>query len=240
MKTCNSRNWTDTIDNNELATAELTVMGNRHTPIKHNEVLDMFRNKLDMNKLIITKEKGFLSPDKERYIYISDVSNLINTDYTFSIGFSNYNNEQKAFRPIFGETVFVCSNEMIKSENNGIKIRHTGDMLNKIGKLLDFSIVKFFEFMQKRTLTIEKMQNRKLEDFEVQTIIYHLVKENCFAGSFLSTFIKEYENPSYANFCARNVWSFQNAFTEALKSINNPLQKIQMTDRMDNILASLI
>lgn len=241
MKAINGKNWTETVDKKEL-NVDVYAMGSRHVPIKHGDILDLFKSKIHSNHITINKEVGYLSPDKKKFMYVTDITakNHNPKDYTFSLGFLNFNDEKRAFTPIYGEKVFVCSNQMIRSDNENTRVRHIGNIHYKIDNLLDQSFYKAFDFMDKRTNEIDKMKQMEISQEAFNSYICRFVKNEAFNNSFLSDFIKEWENPVYDDFSDKNLWSFQNCFTETLKKVNNPIQRVSMSNTMNGFIKSLV
>jgi hypothetical protein len=106
MKVLNERNWQETTNVETLKNVIAEAMGPRHCPVNHGEALQMFSDRLHNSGLEVSTDRGLLSPDQKKYVYVADINDNIN-DYKFTIGFVNYNNRQKAFSGIAGERVMV-------------------------------------------------------------------------------------------------------------------------------------
>jgi hypothetical protein len=240
MITCNSKKWTETVSETDLS-VEPVKLGARHCPVKHSEVLNMFKTRLSDNSLTISKERGFLSKDNTKYMYVSDIDITGIADYTFTLGFVNFNNERKAFTPLFGERVFVCSNEMITSENKDVRTRHTTNVNDRLGGYIDTSIEHFKQFRDTRIAEIDRYKDVDFTPEKVNSVVYSMVKDRTIAStSFLSNLVTEWENPSYDDFKPRNAWSFQNAFTHILKIVTNPITKVYVADRVNAIIKTAV
>ena len=240
MMTCNSKKWTETV-NEEALSMEPKKLGSRHCPVRHSEALSMFRNRLNDNNLTISKEQGFLSTDTTRYFYLADLGVQSIQDYTFTLGFLNYNNERKAFTPLFGERVFVCTNEMIRSENTTMRTRHTTNVGERLLGYIDASIERFKKFRDERIIEIDKYKEVEFTPEKVNKIVYDMVKIDAIGStSFLTNMVNEWENPRHEEFKPRTAWSFQNAFTEILKTVRNPIQQVQITDRVNPLIRDTV
>ena len=127
----NDANWVETVDYDRLKGIQTVALGNRHNPGNHCDALDMFKTIHDKNGVPILKERGMLSNDGLKYIYVADVYSA-EDDYVLTNGFMNYNNRAKAFTIIMGERVFVCSNECVSNQLKDLRRRHTINALSLI------------------------------------------------------------------------------------------------------------
>lgn len=236
MKTSNSKGWIATIDANELD-SEVISLGKRHSPVKHSQVLEMFKEKLELTGFSTTLEKGFLSRDYKKFMYVADIkSNSFSArDYTWTAGFCNFNDERKAFTPIFGETVFVCTNQMIRSENFNLKTRHTGDVSKRISNLLDDSMVRANDYFNKRANEINRLKETEVKSFK-DIVLKMISSEAAESIKFLKDFINEFENPRHNEFKSKSLWSLQNAYTEVLKTVSNPVRRVELGNKFGTVL----
>ena len=229
MRVMNEKSWDRTIDNSLLQSIDIKPQGPRHQPINHGFALELFKNKIRDNNLTISKETGLLSPDRMKYVYVSDINSSDISDYTFTLGFVNYNNRQKSFTGLAGEKVFICSNECYQGLLVGGK-RHTTNIKDKLEDKITDIINSFLTFRDGRKTEIDGYKKTKFTDQNVANIVLDLIRNSQISNTDLSRIVREWDRPSYDDFSERTAWSFTNAGTEVFKRLNNPLHKMEIME----------
>lgn len=232
---CNEKNWEVTTSLTRLARINPISMGNRHQPVKHSLALEMFKDKISDKRLKITGENGMLSKDLHKYIYTCEVEDSSIPDLAFTLGFVNFNNKTKAFTGLFGEKVFVCSNEMFKGETIHNK-RHTTNIMEVLGGKIDGIVGNFDKFREKRMQEINKMKSIKIGDSDIGEFVLNMHRKKIMSNTNISRFIRECDKPRHPDFEDKNLWSLQNNFTEITKLIDNPLYRVEATNAMSSLI----
>jgi hypothetical protein len=229
-------NWETTTNINRLKGIESVVLGPRHNPVNHGEALDLFQNRLADNNIKISKQNGMLSQDLMKYIFTAEVMDESIPDYAFTLGFINFNNKKKSFTGLFGETVFVCSNEMFRGETIYDNRRHTANVWGKLTGKMDSIIERFKIFRDKRFDEIERMKNMELDDADTGKLILQMHREGVMSNTNISRVVKEFDFPTHDVFKPRTLWSFSNACTEVAKNISDPNRRMNATNRIGEII----
>ena len=235
---CNAKKWISTIDSNHLRTISTPSLGTRHVPVNHGEIVDIFRDNLGKKKIDIVQERGLLSPDFMKYIFVVDIKTDA-TDYNFTLGFVNYNNKAKTFRGFAGEKVFVCSNEMISNLIETSARRHTTNVMAALGDKVDNIVEHYFIFREQRTADINVLKSREFSESHLAQMVLAMHRENFLGNAFIDRVIEEYDNPRHEEFKEKTIWSFQNACTEIAKEIDNPERKIVATNRINGLIKQI-
>ena len=241
VTTCNQKNWDVTTDVNELNSYPLVKLGSRHQPIAHGEVVEMFNNQLSERKLDIVKSVGMLSKDHMKYVYVCDIVDNDDAekhdDFVFTVGFVNYNNRQKAFTGLYGERVFVCSNEMYRGEDIEFRRKHTTGLIGTVLlEKIDYIINRFYDFKQTRLAEIERLKNCRFTDRMLGDTILAMTRQGVVGNTNILNVVREFDHPRHEEFRERNAWNFQQAFTEMLKNVEDPTRRIAATNKMKDII----
>lgn len=233
---CNAMGWETTTNINRLQKIDVEPLGPRHNPVKHSDALQLFKERLGDSGAVITKENGMLSQDLLKYVYTCEVEDTKIPDFGFTLGFINFNNLCKAFTGLFGERVFVCSNEMFKGETINDNKRHTKNVMEKLTGKVDSIIEKFNEFRLSRLEQIQAMKDFKVDDAIVGEMIVQMLRKRIMSNTNVSRIVREWDYPSHEDFADKNLWSFQNAVTEVAKGIHDPNRRIDATHQVADLI----
>lgn len=228
MNVMNACRWTETVELPSLKQIMPESLGPRHQPINHGDALEMFRSRLEANNIKIGNERGLLSPNRMKYVYVADVNVNDTADYVFTVGFGNYNNRQRAFFGIAGEKVNVCSNECYGGIMPGSK-RHTTNIGDRLIIKIDDIIETFKQFRERRTRKITQLGQTKFNDQNVANCLLYMIRNSAISNSDIARIVKEWDNPRHVEFEDKTAWSFQNCFTEIVKRTDNPIRRMELT-----------
>ena len=237
---CNQMNWETTTNVNRLTDIVTEPRGPRHNPVNHGMALELFKERLDGSNIKISKDNGMLSTDLMKYIYTAEVMDESIPDYAFTLGFINFNNKKKSFTGLFGETVFVCSNEMFRGETINDNRRHTANVWGKLTGKMDSIIERFNIFRDNRFKQIETMKEMELSDRDTGEIILNMHRNSVMSNTNIARVVHEFDYPTHQEFKTRTLWSLQNAVTETAKNITDPNRRMNATNRMHDILDGLV
>lgn len=232
---CNAKNWTATTDSKFLQTVVTPSLGSRHVPVNHGDIIDIFRDVLSAKKIETVQERGLLSPDNMKFIFVVDIKSEA-SDYSFTLGFVNYNNKAKTFRGFAGEKVFVCSNEMVSNIIQASARRHTTNIFAALNDKVESIIEHYFIFRETRTTEINRLKQLPFTDDHLSKTVLAMHREGFLGNAFIDRVVHEYDAPRHEEFKPKTVWSFQNACTEIAKEIDNPERKIIATNRINGLI----
>lgn len=236
----NQKNWIETIDAGRLTEIETSAQGPRHCPINHGNALTMWRDLIGGSNLQIVNERGLLSQDNMKFILTSDVVDAKFEDFTFTIGWINYNNRMKAFTGFAGEKVFVCSNEMVSCQIYDSRRKHTTNVLDILKEKMTNIIEKFKSFRDERIVQIETMKTIPFADAQLGKLVLKLHREGNIGNTDIDRIIAEYDTPSHDCFAPRTAWSMQNHLTEVAKKIDDPCRRILFTNQSHGFIHEII
>ncbi len=237
MKVMNDKNWKEICSIDFLSDIHTDPLGPRHQPINHGFALERFKEHLNQNEINISSESGLLSQDNYRYLYVADVnSGNDHSDYTFTLGFINYNDRSRSFTGINGEKVFICSNQCFSGIGEDKGKRHTSNVYQYIEVKIDNIMETFKKFKETRYNQIEDLKQLEFTDRNVSKILFDLMGEHqLLSNSDIKRIKTEWIKPRHQVFEDRSAWSFHNSFTEILKRCNNPIRKVDISDHFKTI-----
>jgi len=236
---CNDSNWTRTT-NHDILSNTPEPMGPRHRPIPHSMALDMFRERLG-GQMTVREETGLLSPNQNKFMYLATVTHAMDEFREFGVGFVNFNDRSKAFSPIMGERIFICSNEMItcshKEDNMMVKFRHSTNSHSYLESCIQNIFTSFGNFVEGCINFSNTLSAITLDDSAVGKLALDLHKSTNVGKTDIFRIVDEYYEPTFTEFKAPTAMNFFNAATHVFKKYKNPMQKIDLTDQVRAVMA---
>jgi|TARA_R110000824_G_scaffold336929_1_gene523424 hypothetical protein len=177
-----------------------------------------------------------LSHNGARCFFLAELKSD-HSDFCLSIGGRNAHDKEFAIGMFGGAGVFICSNLQAFSEY-ALKTKHTAHVMERLPKMIKDGL---------KEIRIDGMVNDErinfYKDYEIDSdIIVHdyLIKsmdKNIIPTASISKVLGEWRKPRHEEFSPRNMWSFNNCYTEIFKEYNNPEQlnsrSINLTKVMD-------
>lgn len=240
----NSSKWiADSItDVGYLKGIEPAILGKRHMPVNHGVIVDKFHDATAAAGLEIVNERGKLSKDLARYIYMADIKDDAK-DFTYTLGFVNYNDETKAFQGLLGTNVFVCENGCIHGTVIPSIQRHTTNNINYIGDKVNTIVDKYLATRGVIGDEIVALKNCKLTDDLVGKYILNLHREGSLGATNIFRITDELENPTLNSKTDNTAWRLMNAATYVSTHMvgkDNPMAKVETSKVMHDELMKLV
>jgi hypothetical protein len=225
----NGAHWAVLKSEEEFARlAEVTnaPKGRIHAPIQHFDAMKCFEDKIAQSGIKIGDRVGMLSPNTEKFVYTMDVLNDEFDDFTFQLGFINFNNRTMSARIIASDKCFICSNNVFRGLTTE-KQRHVGDSIGGFATIIDDGIEDFMRYKDKRVAQIELFKNTEVNDDILSRLLLDMHRSRIFGADpgLIGRIFDEFDSqhgaePRHDEFTAHSMWSFQNCATEQLKSVN--------------------
>ena len=140
-----------------------------------------------------------------------------------SIGFRNSYDKSMSVGIAVGASVFVCDNLALTGDITVMR-KHTTNVLNDLEEMAITTIYRSQSNFRRIADDADVMSRISIEDDQVYQLMGLLYGNGILTPRQLPVVKKEWHKPSYLDFEPRNLWSFYNACTEALKS--SPPSKI--------------
>ena len=134
-----------------------------------------------------------------------------------SIGFRNSYDKSMAIGIAIGAKVFVCDNLALSGEITVLR-KHTGNVWASLEDVAISTLYRSQKNFQKIVEDAEFFKNEKISDTGAFQFMGLLYGRGVLTPRQLPLVKREWLKPSHEDFQPRNLWSFYNACTEAMKS----------------------
>jgi hypothetical protein len=165
----------------------------------------------------LDKAQYGLAREGNQMFGIHTYRNGISSSMGLSIGFRNSYDKSMSVGIAIGASVFVCDNLALTGEI-AIMRKHTANVWNDLEELTITTIYRSQHNFSKIVEDAETMAERYLSNDNAFRLLGLLYGNDVISPRQIPVVKREWLNPSHDEFEDRNVWSFYNACTEALKS----------------------
>jgi len=248
----------EVIDENGNPVIDLVEGHTIHKPISSVEILTKFREKAKSLGLRLVNEKGALKRNGRQFMYLADVENTMNPDYTLAVGFRNYSDKSLSFSGACAAHILCCQNGVLTGIVKPSKMRHTFG--NVDAGLLDGKIDAIFSRFEEDSVAvhrqIELMRSTPLTDEIVGRFVKGVnghwenrpegpkfVKNPLIGSTNLCRILEELENPSLNSRGDTSVFRLHNAATYVTThkmAPRNPAQAMMASRALNNLIMGLI
>ena len=202
----------------ELALVPVPEATESYVPVPHDQLADtLLTIGQDILKSLNLKREQYALARNGKQMFGVLVFKNGHDELGLSIGFRNSYDKTMAIGIAIGADVFVCDNLAFTGEITVLR-KHT---TNVWSSLEDVAISTLYRSQKNFHRIVEDAETLKaiaLNDQEAFKMIGLLYGHNVLTPRHLPAVKKEWLKPSHEDFKPRNVWSFYNACTEALKT----------------------
>lgn len=218
----NRANWTPVTDIEKLALINNLSQGNRHKPIQHVEILSNFMTKTESFGITINASKGFLSPEKDKYIFVAETSS--DEDCTYSLGFMNFNNRQMAFTGLAGEYIHKWNSVCFSGVFNPSRTRHTLNVDNRLEAKLDALFGQYLKYLEDIKSSKGFLKEQEINDAVLGKVLVALHRAEVMGSTNITRIIEEFDSNAIDD--SSTGWKLYGGFSNVLKRIKNPVDSI--------------
>ncbi len=206
------------VTRDDLALVPVPEATESYLPVPHNHLADTLST---IGQDIL---KGF-DLHKEQYALAREGSQMFgvhvfksaNTELGLSIGFRNSYDKSMAIGIAIGAEVFVCDNLALTGDITIMK-KHTLNVWQGLEDAAFATLYRSQKNFEKIIADSETLKGRVLDNREAFKMIGLLFGHGILTPRQLPVVKNEWLKPAHPEFSLRNIWSFYNACTEALKS----------------------
>ena len=188
----------------------------RWFPLSHSRVLDAVKTSLADVGYSVTKQQLGVFRDGSRFFGTLDLASHITGGVTLAVGIRNSVDKSFPLGFIAGTRVFVCDNLAFRSELL-VRRRHTVNGERDFVRRIAQSVAQLHQFEVDEAQQIHVMKMREVSEIEADSIILRSYERGIITTQELPRVLREWRNPPFDEFKARNVWSLFNAYTSAIK-----------------------
>lgn len=240
---CNGAHWTELYSDAEfeaLKEIKNESRGTKHVPLQHWDGMQIFRDRLGAANIEVKNQVGMLSPNHQKFIYLSEVTDMNLPDLNFMLGFISFNDKSRSVQTLMGTKVFCCSNGMVKQADGSLKQKHLTHVVDGTAKIFDAGIEKFNEYRDVRLARINREKQIEVSDRMLADMVLEMHKSEVFGRDpgFIGRMVGEFTAPTprHEEFGSKStLWGWENAMTEQYKSVS-PVNGMRMAEEFNRII----
>jgi len=189
-----------------------------YTPVSHYELANtMLTVGQDILKDYSLSGEGFgLARDGQQMFGVLKFKKD-HSEMALSIGFRNSYDRSMSIGFALGATVFVCDNLALSGEIAVMK-KHTKNVWADLENTIIATLYKSQRSFEKIVTDADMMKRHPITDDGAFKMIGLLFGRNVLSPRQLPVVLDNWSKPAYDEFRQRDLWSFYNACTEALKT----------------------
>jgi len=175
---------------------------------------------LGTSGLRVAQEAHGVTHDGARYFGLLEVANgHDDTEYTRVLGVRNSHDKRFPAGVCAGSQVLVCDNLCFDGEIT-VARKHTRFVLRDLPYLVREAIGRLLGAWKHQDERISAYKEKRLTDTGAHDLTIGALDSGVISASRIPDVIREWREPSHDAFRPRNVWSWFNSVTEALKGGN--------------------
>ena len=202
----------------DLALISVPEATESYTPVPHDQLADtLITIGSDILKgYVLDREHYALAKDGNQFFGVLTFRND-HTELGLSIGFRNSYDKSMAIGIAIGAKVFVCDNLALTGDITVLK-KHTSNVWASLEDVAISTLYRSQRNFEKIVEDAELLRSNAIGDIQAFKMLGLLYGKGVLTPRQLPVVKKEWLRPSHDDFQPRNMWSFYNACTEAMKS----------------------
>lgn len=189
-------------------------------PVAHLDLIRVVERALLEQNLVVAGQAHALSKDWSRYFGLIEIkANNSNSDYRWVLGIRNSHDKTLPVGLVAGTQVMVCDNLAFAGEVRFTR-KHTRFVYRDLLDMARESIQGVKDAWGRQDHRIETYKQATIGDVTAHDLIIRSVDAGAISNRQVPAVLQAWREPHFEDFSARNVWSLENAFTEALKGSN--------------------
>jgi hypothetical protein len=208
------------------------------TPVPHIELVTQVEATLRANGLVIGSQAHSLSHEQTRYFGLTEVERAeSNKEFCWVLGLRNSHDKTFPAGIAAGMTVLICDNLSFSGE---VKLarKHTRFITRDLPRLVQSAIGKLMDLWHHQDERIDAYRKSELYDRAAHDLVIRACDVGVCPNKLIPRVLHEWREPRHEQFRPRSVFSFMNAFTEALKG--NLVELPRRTEALHGLLDSFV
>lgn len=204
-----------------LAVETPAALSASHTIIPHATFVDQVKDMLTHRQIGVVKEEYALARDGARMFGMMTLD-IARDGVSLVMGVRNSHDKSFSLGLVAGFRVFVCDNLAFHGDFQPLAKKHSKHLLRDLPDAIDLGIGRVSRHFPEIMGKIDGWKESQLTESDAKAIIYRaFVMGELDAPERLAKDVHQhYFNPPHEEFAPRNLWSLQNAFTEAFKDLD--------------------
>lgn len=194
-----------------------------YRPVSHGETLAIVERSLAELGFAVRQERHALTRGEARFFSVLDLESRLADGVGLSVGIRNSIDKSLPLGFAAGSRVFVCDNLAFRSELT-TSARHTKNGSKRFRESIVNAVAALEQFAAGERMRIQVMQSLPVSNQVAESLILRAYEREVISSPLVLDVLHEWRQPSYPDFEARTAWSLFNAFTFALKGVeeSNP------------------
>lgn len=199
-------------------------------PVKHGAVIEAVSGALTGAGFAVRAARFALSRGDARMFSTMDLDAPLVPGVSLAVGVRNSTDKSFPLGFCAGSKVFVCDNLAFRSDLL-VRRKHTRFGRDRFEEAITQAVQSLDGFRQAESERVRRLQRADLADQAAESLILRGYERGLVTHRQLPGVIKEWREPSFAEFEPRTLWSLLNAFTTALAPVHaaNPQRFCALT-----------
>lgn len=187
-----------------------------HTPIAHNDLIDMIEERLTDHGIEIAKLQLAVMSEGQK-LFATMVLERATDDFALALGLRASNDKSMALEVVVGARVFVCDNMALSGESCALFRKHTGNLNVKAEVFggMDRAIGQFADFQK----GIKRLKETPISLNDGKALIIDALAAGVINQNQVLPVNNFFVNPPHEEHMAMNLWRLHNAFTQEFHSL---------------------
>ena len=200
------------VDRAFLDNLEMPEATDTFKPIAHSVLVDAIEESLAFRHISIERSEFAVSKDGMKMFGLLEV-NQVYEGVNFAIGLRNANDKSMRLGMVAGYRVFVCDNMSLSGDFNPLLAKHTKNL--DLVESVSMGIDRIQRGWQPLREAIDYKRATHIEPNDAKLLIY-----NAFAHRQLPISLFREVSQEFGTTPESTLWSLENNFTEAFKTLN--------------------
>ena len=189
-------------------------------PLPHLAVLEAVEETLAATAFGIRSRRLALSANDQQFFATLDLFSPIGQGVNLSVGVRNSIDKSLPIGFCACNRVFVCDNLSFSAELL-VNRKHTVNGSVRFKEAIALAAGRLDQFQRSEATRVETMNRLALDDPAAESLILRAWEARIISHMQLPAVLKEWREPSHADFEPRTRWSLFNAFTEVLRPFSD-------------------
>jgi hypothetical protein len=229
------------IARSELASIQAPPSEGRWHPISHHRVLELVETALSEGGYTIQGQQYGITPNNHRFFGVMTLDSTLVEGISLAVGVRNSTDKSYPIGFCAGNRVFTCDNLAFRSDLL-VRRKHTryGER-NFVGAIAE-AVLQLAAFKEQEAERIERMRNTPVAEDRADALILRAYERGIVGARELPWIVRQWRDPTFADFRDRTLWSLFNAFTTVLrdKAVGQPQRHALQTMRLNGLLLPLV
>jgi hypothetical protein len=208
-----------------------------HKPIAHIDLVNSLLEALSFRHINVVKDEYAVSTDGMKLFGVMDLETM-GEGFRFSLGLRNANDKSMRLGLVVGVRILVCDNMAFSGDFEPVLAKHSKHF--NLQDALSVGVDQMQRHFKPMAIQIDNWRAVQLTDGQAKEIIYRaFIEDELEAPKHLAREVhRQYFDPQYPEFAPRTLYSLQNGFTSAFKTLD-PIPQYKATASLGEFFTSV-